>query len=551
MKPRGNGLTTERGSGPNADVARAWRAARPHDLGSLRRLADTLRRVGQVDGRLVQTWIGLMSGVPHHGVSLRAGEGARPLEPERLPEASVCEPVRQIVAVGLAAVPALVDALRMAERAPRRKAALRTIVHSVDALARIRPVPTCAIPAVLNSIGGASSKVRAHILFELAGPLRPRATPFVIRTLQDCLDATQEDRVRITAAQALSRLEGDLPRQARDAALAGLTDSHRWVRHFCLVTLARVHDPDEVVRTALCEQFHSHEDHRPEIIRALLCFDEGQALAHLAGELRRQAPGEAGLERYRRCLRLLEELGSRAVPVLWAVRRCGPVESACVAAVLRGELKDSAPPPRPPAGERAARLLAPLDRPGLAAGSRAALLAWVDSLSQEDHELGARVALAAVRRVAYLYDMDEHVRDKAEEVEQWILARGRRELGAPAQLGPVMGLLAEGAGASQTHPDINPHVSAERDHTLWAARSMARVIESAVAPWKHVNSAVGYACQALAESTGPVFSTITVEAPWYESDAVTQVRQAIIDEILPWIMGTWDPVADVRSQLRD
>jgi hypothetical protein len=550
----GNTSASARVSGSNADLARLRQAARPDDLRSLRRLSDALRQAGRlVDGRPVQAWIDLFSAEPYDGVSLGSADSTWALEPERLLEGGTPEPVRQVVSAGPAAVPALVDALRTAARGPCVKAVIRTIVHSVNALARIRPVPTCAIPAVLESVSAASPKARAHILFELAGPLRPRATALAVRVLTDCLGATQEDRVRATAAQALSRLEGDLPARVRDAALAGLADPHRWVRHFCLLTLARLRGPDGIVRAALCEQYRHHEEHRPEVIRALLRFDEGQALAHLADELRRRAPGEAGRERYGRCLRLLEELGSLAVPVLSAVRPRGPVEEACVRAVLRGELKDSAAAraraPEPLADERTARLLTLPDRPGLAPRSRVALLGWVDTLGEDDRELGARAALAAVRRVAFLYDMGEDVRAKAEGVEQWIVGNGRRGLRAQARAGaavpPLVEPAADGESVSAPRSDINPYVSAQRDHVLWAAESMAWVVESPVATWEHVTGAVNHACLALAASMGPVFRTITVEAPWYEGDAVSQIRQAIVDELLPWATGTWDPIADV------
>ncbi|WP_427925070.1 HEAT repeat domain-containing protein [Streptomyces sp. cg40] len=531
-------------------MVRAWRAARPHDLGSLRRLADTLRRAGEMDCRSVQGWIDRMGGEPYHGVSHRTGERAWPVEPERLLTDDVSEPVRRLAALGLPAVPALVDGLRTAARVRNGKSALRTMAHSVDALARIRPVPTCAIPAVLESLAAASPKVRAHVLFELAGPLRPRATPLAIRALTDCLDVGQEDRVRITAAQALSRLEGDLPGQARDAALAGLTDPQRWVRHFCLMTLARLRGPDDVVRAALCALFRRDEAHRPEVVRALLGFDEGKALDLLADELRRRAPGEEGRERYGRCLRLLEELGSRALPIVSAVRHRGPVESACVGEVFRGELRGHARPRESPVTDPTADRLLLLAGPWPAVDSRTALLAWVDSMSGEGHEVAARVALAAVRRVAYLYDMAEDVRNRVEEVERWVVARGRSREDVPAQLASFGGPLVDVSAVSPdfpARPGIDPHGTAQREHTLWAAEAMVRAVESPGGSLKHVGRAVEYACLALAESMGPVFRPITGEAPWYEPDAVERIRQAIVGEVLPWAVESWDPVVDVRS----
>ena len=529
------------------EVDRLRRGARPDSLASLRRLDEALSRTGWVvQGRAVREWVELLSRQPFFGPSVKVWTGERNLEPEWLPEAvgDVCEPVAALVSAGLAAVPALVEALVAVAEEPGGKGRGRVVVHCVEALARIRPTPSCAVPAVLAAVRVVGPKAAASVLFELAGSLRPRATGLAVAVLAERLDPRQEDRVRVTAAQALARLEGELPLSAWDAALAGLRDPLFQVRRSCLAVLTRLPGPDAEVGEALRSSAADPDENLPELIRALRSHDEPLALRLLQAELGREPVSyDAGL-RHARCLHLLEEWGHRARSVLPAVRRGGVVEESCVRAVLRDGLRRAAPRPDPSgaADPRAARLLeAPLTDPGAGsgAGPRESLRRRVAELSRDDRLLAVRIALAAVREAAYLADPEPEVREALDRVERWVVAdavAGERTWGDPVAddgsfVGPVQ--------------DIQPWASRQRNRMYWAASSLDFLTDPR-ATADHALAAVDHTCRALADSLAPSFWYTTVDAPWFEAVAVGRMHRAVTGEVLPWLCGTWDPVGDVH-----
>ncbi|MEY9841015.1 hypothetical protein [Streptacidiphilus sp. EB103A] len=365
-------------------------------------------------------------------------------------------------------------------------------------------------------------------------------TGLAVAVLAEHLDPRREDRVRVTAAQALARLEGELPVSARDAALAGLRDPLFQVRRSCLAALTRLPGPDPEVRKALQSSAADPDENLPELIRALRSHDEPLALRLLQAELGREPVSYDAELRRARCLHLLEEWGHPARSVLPAVRRGGVVEESCVRAVLRDGLRRAAPRPDPSgaADPQAARLLeAPLPDPG--AGPRDSLRRRVTELSRDDRLLAVRIALAAVREAAYLADPEPEVRETLDRVERWAVADAGA--GERAWRDPV----ADDGSFVGPVQDIQPWTSRQRNRIRWAA-SFLDFLTDPRATADHTLAAVDHACRALADSLAPSFWYTTVDAPWYEEVAVRRIHRAVTDEVLPWLCGTWDPVGDVR-----
>ncbi|AKQ67249.1 hypothetical protein A176_004161 [Myxococcus hansupus] len=140
------------------DLDALWRKARPDDLASLRRLDAALVRSGyQVEGKTVREWIAAFS-----ANRIRWFDGSEANE--------------RVCAAGLAAVPALVETLGRADHESSWQASLNMRGQCVAALGTIEPLPTCAIPALLEALRLPGANVRRMALAVLAR-MRPRAAP--------------------------------------------------------------------------------------------------------------------------------------------------------------------------------------------------------------------------------------------------------------------------------------------------------------------------------------------------------------------------------------
>jgi hypothetical protein len=60
------------------------------------------------------------------------------------------------------------------------------------------------------------------------------------------------------------------------------------------------------------------------------------------------------------------------------------------------------------------------------------------------------------------------------------------------------------------------------------------------------------ACRALGSRSVITLALGSTEEPPMLSpeEAAREVRKAILDEVLPWVCGTWDPVVDVLRRYR-
>ncbi|MGW2254788.1 hypothetical protein ACWCXH_32055 [Kitasatospora sp. NPDC001660] len=489
---------------PTTELARLRHAARPDSLPSLRRLDDALTRTGRlVRGRPVREWTALLAKVFYSAPSHRLGSADGSaltewrLEPNWLPETTdrPAEAIDALVEAGLAAVPALVEALTAHPPRPDR-GRMRVVAGCVDALARIRPVPTCAVPAVLAALRTASPRAASALLFHLSGPLRPRATALAVAAVAERLHPGQEERVRIHAAQALSRLDGPLPTSARAAALAGLGDPLLLVRRYCVHALGRVPGPDTEAATALRAEGGREDVNLPDVIRALAQHDEQQALLML-----RQAISDTTAEDQRRarCLHVAAELGHRARPLLPFLRPGEPIDEAAARAMR----------------------LDPTDSPAEPPSSRRRLLRHVADLAADDRPLAVRIALAAVREAAHLYDPKPDVRAAVAAVS--------RRLAKPLEPWPD----------HPGEPDLghdDPWESWQRALVRRAAGHLSFLTGPQAAP-THAVAAVDHACRALAASLAPGLSVVCVETPRDEQEAVARIHRAIAAEV-PKVLAT-------------
>jgi hypothetical protein len=327
------------------------RKARPGDLESLRLLDRALQRSGwRVEGKTLREWISEFATYP-------LGDYL-----------GMPEPAQALSQAGLAAVPALVEALRTKRLAPRNDRDIRIRAHCVSTLAVIEPAPVCAIPALLETLHVPSLRLRRLTLRVLAMQLPPRPTALAIRELLTCLTSRREPEVRAEAAHVLSKLAGPVPPEVRRAALERLTDVDKRVRQYALRVLARLPAPDPEVRTAAEEQIILDDVNRLEAITTLLAFDEPRAFEFLREEVlwaEASRQNDRLLLRCMRALQLIERLGARAAPTLPALRSAYPVyrlETAVLAAVssiVRDQLSAQVPAPSPEQlrDERAIQLL--------------------------------------------------------------------------------------------------------------------------------------------------------------------------------------------------
>jgi hypothetical protein len=526
------------------------RKARPDDLESLRRLDRALQRTGwRMEGKTPREWISQFAEYAwgHYF--------------------SAPEPAERLIHSGLAAVPALIETLRTKQLSPRSPIDIRIRLHCVATLAQIKPTPACAIPALLETLHVHSLQLRRMTLRALAEfPLRP--TPLAVRELLTCLASRHEPEIRAQAAHTLSTMGGPLPPEVRRAALERLTDQDKQVRRYALRVLARLPAPDPEVRTALEEQIILDDANRLEAITALLGFDEPRALKFLQEEIllvEKPDRYDRHLLACARALELVERLGVKAEPTLPALRRMSAVRRlegllyTAVNSIARGQLSAERPKPGPEQlrDERTVRLLEepapqePTEPPDQT------LVRWAAGFLPYGRELCVRVALAAARRVVGFwelqYSLNGSPRDALHALEDWLCdpndtaAKAAVDLGdfIPSQLCAPSAFSASWATTFATlcaPTDVQRAEWTRGTEPLGAAEGGG-----------FLGSAVLSACRALGNRSVIAFALGSSEEPPHLSaeEAAQEVRKAIVDDVLPWVCGTWDPVKDVIQRRRE
>ena len=525
---------------PGADVSRD---ARPEDLSSLRRLERKLHQAGwRVKGKSPREWLAELVLLPPYDYDL-------PYAPDMLAEA------------GLAAVPAIVDALRTRRLDPRHKRDLQIRGQCMDVLVRIEPPPTCAVPALLETLHIPSATLRRQALWTLA-KLKPRSTPLAVRELLARLERKNDPLVRAQAARTLSRLEGPLPSEVRLAALAHLVDPEARVRRYTLQILERLPAPDPEVRTALEEQVILDDANRSGALRALMRFDAPRALALLEEEL--QLPPTPRNERSGQALQLIAGLGARAAPLLPALNRFDlpelseePRETA-VDAIIREQLFLEAPPPDTSRLEdvRARLLLTPPPPPGPDELPARALARWAEGFLPLGLELCARVALAAARRAVERWDAHYFQYTSAREglfaLEDWVCAPSEEAARRATELGyivPSQLSAPDAFSAAWTITFAAWVLLSDEQRQRWETH------HPPITGGGYLGTAVYTACRCLQGASVVAFAIPIGESgetePLSAAHAVEEVRRAIVAEVLPWVLGTWDPVRDVHRRRRE
>ncbi|MFL5349268.1 MAG: hypothetical protein ACJ8AT_31090 [Hyalangium sp.] len=523
--------------------------ARPDDIESLRRLDRALQHKDwRVEGKTVREWISEF--VQHPWGHYIGGP----------------QPAEVLISAGLAAVPALIETLRTKQLSPKSPLDIRIRLHCVETLARIKPTPTCAIPALLETLHVHSLQLRRLTLRVLAEfPLRP--TPLAVRELLACLASRHEPAVRTEAAHTLSRLQGPLPSEVRRAALERLTDPDKRVRRYALRILARLPAPDPEVRTALEEQIILDDANRLEAIAALLGFDEPRALDFLQQEILVAEKSDRNDRHVLACARALElvaQLGVRAEPTQPALRRVYPVTRlegliyTAVNSIARGQLSAEKPAPSPEQlrDERAVRLLEqpapqePTEPPDKA------LSRWAAGFLPYGRELCVRIALAAARRVVGFwevqYSLNGSPRDALHAVEDWLCDPNETAARTAVQLGDFIPsqLCAPSAfSASWATTFATLCVATDEQRAEWTRGT--EPLDSAEGGF--LGSAVLSACRALGNRSVITWALGDSEEPPRLSaeEAAQEVRKAIVEDVLPWVCGTWDPVQDVLQRRRE
>jgi HEAT repeat protein len=526
------------------------RRARPDDLESLRRLDRALQRSGwRVEGKTPREWIFEFARCPlDRYLSV-------PAEAETLSTA------------GLAAVPALVEALQARELSPKHELDVRIRAHCVSALMLIQPPPTCAIPALLETLRVRSTRLRRMTLWVLTRKLIPRPTALAARELIACLESTHEPEVRADAARALCTLSGPLPPEVRRAALQRLTDVDKRVRRGALRILARLPAPDSEVRTAIEEQAILDDANRLEAASTLLGFDEPRAFEFLQEEVLCAESSQAtdGLRlRSFRALQLIERLGARAEPTLPALRRVSfhprieTLLQAAVSSIARGQLTARMPAPSPEQlrDERAVRFLAPPPAATPDLPPDKALARWAAGFLPYGRELCARMALAAARRVAVLWENESPLlgtpREALDVLEEWVCdpndTLGRRVV-QEGNVTPSQLCAPSAFSASWSTTFATLCVATDEQRGEWAP--YAQPLDSAEGGF--LGSAVLSACRALGSRSVITWAMGSSAEPSLlsEQEAADEVRKVILAEVLPWVCGTWDPVVDVIRRRRE
>lgn len=540
------------------DLEALWRNARQDDLASLRRLDAALVRSGyQVGGKPVREWI---SAFPQDRIRWFDGREAS----ER-----VCE-------AGLAAVPALMEALARADHESSWQASLNMRGQCVAALGTLAPLPTCAIPALLGVLRHPGSRVRRMALAVLER-MRPYATPAALRAVLPCLREKGDLPTRLQAAKLLAAMQAPLPEEVRAEGLSLLGAAHRALRREGLHVLARF-PGDEEVLTALEEQAIVDDENRLEALRVLSQLAPSRAipsLLELASNARKRQQdgpppsswrGPLGetrrLEDGKRALLFIGRLGVHGaealapLDALRAVELLAPYVDAVIDDLTRAVLRQQAPPLRTDRFQEplCAALLTdvswPVERteePSLS------LRPWLESLAAFGTEVKVRVALAAARHVLWLWESQDPNNDYSRctvmAMDRWLCEPTEAHAAQVADMG-----------------DFIPSQFCAPDafSAAWSVNYGSRCVPRSAAPPVPVSSeaedplwaCVHAACRALSRRSVITWALGASEEspePLSPRDSALEVHRAIVDEVLPWACGAWDPVKDtprLRQSLR-
>ncbi|WP_408889283.1 HEAT repeat domain-containing protein [Myxococcus faecalis] len=526
------------------DLARARREARADNLSSLRRLdAELVRAEVRWAGRTAREWLALYLEPEELEMDLEDSEDAQ----------------MHVLDAGLGMVPALLEVLEASHSEQWRDAEKLRQLTCLDLLSRVDPEPTGVVPALLFLLDAPSARVRRMTLAVMA-KLRPRPTAAVLRAVFACLEDKREGEVRVRAAQVLSRLQGGIPPRVRDVALTLLGDSQVWVRRFALAVLERVTPPEAGLAVPLEEHLLLDDDNRTETLRALWVHAPERALRLLIEEAgnARERPSERSIlfESGVRAISLLGTCGVKAasvVPDLLRLRNGSWAQvfiDAALDDILRAEFRGRTYPPVSGAPSSLVEALrAELPAPGNAAERPAEVLVrWAIACAGQGTEARVRMMLAATRRVMGQWD-DEHPEDDGPRrglaaVEDWVCApteeaalRARRasnlvpsQMSAPAAFSASWSL----ANGSRCIPLSGPVSLGESDTYDRALRGSLSTASRALSGPAWSNGVFGTSARAQ-ERLSP-------------SEVVRALHRAIQEEVLPWALGTWDPVRDVRRE---
>ncbi|MCP3063901.1 hypothetical protein LXT21_34505 [Myxococcus sp. K38C18041901] len=533
------------------DLERARREARPDNLSSLRRLDAELQRAEvRWAGRTAREWLALY---------------LDPEEPELDPEDPEMDledsedAQLHILDAGLGMVPALLEMLEASHSEQWRDSEKSRQLTCLDLLSRVDPEPTGVVPALLFLLEGPSARVRRATL-GLMAKLRPRPTAAVLRAVFACLEDKRDEEVRARAAQVLSRLTGPVPPRVRSVALTLLGDSRAWNRRFALAVLERVTPPDAELVVPLEEHLLLDDDNRTETLRALWVHAPERALRLLVEEAgnARERPSERSIrfESGVRAIGLLGTCGVKAVSVVSDLLRLRNGSwaqvfiDAAIDDILRDEFRGRTyPPVSGTSSSLVAALRAELPALSSAAESPAdVLVRWAIACAGQGTEARVRMMLAATRRVMRHWD-DEHPEDDGPRrglaaMEDWVCApteesarRARRasnlvpsQMSAPAAFSASWSL----ANGSRCIPLSGPVSLEESDTYDRALRGGLSTASRALSGPAWSNGVFGTSARAQERLS-----------PW---EAVRALHRAIQEEVLPWALGTWDPVCDVRRE---
>lgn len=527
------------------------RDARPDDLASLRRLEEALHQAEwRREGRTIREWVACFA-----------------LPPSQFPRDS--EPVAVVGRIGLAAVPALVDTLRAKQLAPWPKKDLRIRARCLEALGLIEPAPVCVAPVLLRILRKHSPRIQRQVLMLLA-KLKPPLDDAFTQALLASLTARHEPLTRLYALNVLTQRPEPLPPVFRSAVLARLGDSDWRVRHYTLQVLSRLPEVDAEVLTALEEQVILDDRNRVAALRHLARLAPARAFPMLTEDIRRaeHLPENSWpLIQALKSLRVLAGMGARAEPLLPLLGQLQGGETlrvhleAVVDSIVRDALFQSRPAVSPSAlagNALATRLLQEVPPP--AAGAPQdwswALAVWADGFVPLGQELCVRMALAAARRVAGLWDDaypdNAMPRSGLIALEQWVCDPSEYHAEQAVFLGsnsPSQFCAPEAFSASWAITYAVGCVSSRPPPVQWNPEG-----EPTRIPGGFLGSCLQAACRALSGLsviTWAFGATEDAPTPLLPEQAAREVHRAIVDEVLPWLTGTWDPVAEPLRRRRE
>jgi hypothetical protein len=528
------------------------RDARPDDLASLRRLEETLHQAGwSREGRTIREWVACFA-----------------LPPAQFPQDS--EPVAVVGRIGLAAVPALVDTLRAKQLAPWPRKDLRIRSRCLEALGLIQPAPVCVVPVLFKVLRRHSPRIQRQVL-ALLTKLQPPLDDAFIQAILASLSARHEPLTRLYALHLLTQLPQPLPTVLRSAVLERLGDSDWKVRHGTLRALSRLQELDSEALTALEEQVILDDRNRVAVLRLLARLAPARAFPPLVEEIRRAQhlpentwPFIQALK----ALRILAGLGARAeslLPMLGQLqgRNALRVHVEAVAdSIVRDSMFQSRPPVSPSAlvgNEVASRLVqqVPPPPPESPENWSWALALWADGFLPLGQELCVRMALAAARRVAGLWDDtypdNEMPRSGLIALEQWVCDPSEYQAEQAVYLGsnvPSQLFCAPEAFSASWAITYATHcVSSKPPPEEWNPEG-----EPTRIPGGHLGACLRAACRALSGMsviTWALGASEDAPTPLSPEQAARELHKAIVDEVLPWLTGTWDPVAEPLRRRRE